>query len=88
MAVKPVEIKRKPDVDVVVLLESLLEDARIGELQGVVVAGVTSHGDVYSGLAGQLLPYAQIGIMECIKLRIMLQHDEEIQDVIEWMPRR
>lgn len=78
----PVTIERKPNAEVVRVLEMALEEARTGELQGFCLAGVNARGDVLTKICGERMVFSQVGALEALKLRMLLQKVEGIREEI------
>lgn len=77
-----VDIKRKPQEDVVRSLERLVDDARAGELQGFVLAGVNERGDVITAHAGDRLVFSQIGALEVLKAKLLVESSQMVRECV------
>jgi len=69
-----VHIPGEPCEEVVDILESLLADAKAGNVQTLFVAGRMSNGAVYAAYEFQDSPteyYALVGAVECVKADLL-----------------
>ena len=77
------DLKRQVDPHLVEMMEMLLDDARKGELQGVIVAGTNDRGEVYCANSGNKFSlYAMVGAIFSVGLESILQRDERVREII------
>ncbi len=81
----PIDLERKPDENVVALAERMLEDAKSGKLQGIVIAGVTNYGHVIHSFAGEIRLFSMIGAIESAKLELFLQQGDVVRALVREM---
>lgn len=74
-----VKLKREPHLDVIRILEEILTDARKGEVQGFVLAGVDKLGYVQTAWAGDRLVFSQSGALMSLLFTLMLQSDDQVR---------
>lgn len=75
------ELKPQPDKETIEFLEGLVEDARAGELQGVIVAG-TGPGSVYTASAGKTRLYDSLGCILAVGVYQLLKNDQQVREMI------
>lgn len=81
--VQSVDLKYPPNEAVIRSLTKAMEEAKNGELQGFVMAGVNQRGEVITCISGARQVFQQIGVMEAIKMMVLLQDAESIREEID-----
>ena len=77
---KKTTLKRVPDPDVVSLLRDILAEAESGEVQGVALSAVTNWGDVTTSMAGLCHVFTQVGALESLKVRLLVNRFAVLRD--------
>ena len=75
-----IETKAAPadrDADVIALLESLLDDARFGRIEGVAIAAVSKDGFIRCSWRGSTKATAMLGTIERLKYDMLLAIAED-----------
>ncbi len=70
--------KQNPDKSVIGAIEDMLEDAKLGLLQGIAVAGVNERGEVVTILSGLSLPFQQVGALQALSATILIRDSVQV----------
>ena len=78
-----IDCKLKPDANAIEGLEQLLADARAGDIQGYVLAGANSLGEVTTSIAGDTPIFSLIGALESLKQVLLVGRCSDVRQAVQ-----